>query len=127
MKEAALKSSSRTARMSTNYLLMNEHLENRILIIPDHSLIEIDYLFLAFTTPKKIIERNYDYLLSEKQFRKIRRRVGLKAYPASWKIQDVNKYYVLEDISKGKDLFLFVHEGNYVFMTRGFMDEALGR
>jgi len=120
VKEAVLKSPASTARGIRSYLNMNEFIAGKILIVPSAALLEKDLYFKVFVTPEKIEEKEYKYVLTDKEFELIKRN-PLKAFDAVTIEKEIKKYLIVSSSKEFDRLFLFTYDKVFVFVPSGLL------
>ncbi len=120
IKEAVLKSPASTARKIKSYLNMNEFIAGKILIVPSAVLLEKDVYFKVFITPEKIEEKEYEYVLTDKEFELIKKN-PLEAFDALTRGKDIKKYLIVNGSKEFDKLFLFTYDKVFVFVPSGLL------
>lgn len=70
MGEAIMLSHAVNSQIVRHYIKLNEILKDKILILPNASLIKDNYFFLAYVNPKNIITQDYNPALSYEEYYK---------------------------------------------------------
>ncbi|MFH1942853.1 MAG: hypothetical protein ABIL68_12200 [bacterium] len=107
-----------------DYLKLHQVLSNKCLIVPKSDPLADDLYFYFFIHPRKIEKKDYQFLLSEEDYQKLRKFNTdiIRAFRLSGKNY---AYYLLSGLEESKDVFVFAHDRFYLFVSRELADDLL--
>jgi hypothetical protein len=115
MSEAMTKSPSKIIPVLKSYYRMKRYLNNKILILPTNNPLEKDYFFWALITPHKVSYEEYEYILSSKNFKQLR-RFESNVFNSIERRTRIKNFLIINGFAHTNKYFLYRYEQTIIFV-----------
>lgn len=113
--EAVEQSTASHSSVIKSYLNLSKYLEGKTLIEPVVSPIENDHFFKVFVTPDRVLYKDYNYRLSDDEFRAFQ-NYQHKTFSAYKKLETIRTLKIVTASSNSNKVVMFLYDKTFIFV-----------